>query len=73
MITMTDAAREKFFEAAKAEGREGHGLRVIVKNGGTYQPEFALNFVAPEEVGDGDTVVDAGASSSTWTPRARNG
>ena len=73
MITMTDAAREKFFEAAKAEGREGHGLRVIVKNGGTYQPEFALNFVAPEEVGDGDKVVDAGgvklhvdAESAKW-------
>lgn len=60
MIAMTDTAIEKFQEAAKAEGREGHGLRVIVRNGGTYQPEFALNFVAPDEVGEDDTTVDAG-------------
>ncbi len=60
MITLTDEARRRFLEAAKAEQREGQGLRVTVKNGGTHQPEFALNFVAPEEIADDDTVIDSG-------------
>lgn len=60
MVTLTDAAKQKVVQAAEAEGRQGHGLRVIVRNGGTYQPEFALNFVAPDEVGSDDTVVEAG-------------
>lgn len=58
MITVTEAAKKKFLEAAESEGRQGHGLRVIVKNGGTYQAEYALNFVAPDEVSSDDTVVD---------------
>lgn len=60
MITITDTAKKKFLEAARAEGREGHGLRVIVRSGGTPQPEFALNFVAPDEIAETDTLVDAG-------------
>jgi len=60
MVTLTDAAKQKVLQAAEAEGRQGHGLRVIVRNGGTYQPEFALNFVAPDEIGTDDTVVEAG-------------
>jgi len=60
MITVTDAARRKFHEVCQAEGREGHGLRVIVKNGGTWSPEFALNFVGPDEKQPDDTVVEAG-------------
>lgn len=77
MITMTDAAKRKFLEAAKAEGREGQGLRVIVSNGGTYQPEFALNFVGPEDASTDDTVVDLGelkiyvdAESAKWLKEA---
>jgi Fe/S biogenesis protein NfuA len=73
MITITETAKKKFLEAAKAEGREGHGLRVIVRGGGTLQPEFALNFVGPEEETSADTVVDAGgltifadAESTPW-------
>jgi len=60
MITLTDGAKQKFLEIVKAEGREGHGLRVLVHNGGTHQPEFALNFVAPQEVRDDDEVIDLG-------------
>jgi Fe/S biogenesis protein NfuA len=60
MITLTDAAKKKFLEAAEAEGRQGHGLRLLVRNGGTFQPEFALNFVAPDEIGEDDTMIDAG-------------
>jgi Fe/S biogenesis protein NfuA len=60
MVTLTDAAKQKVIQAAEAEGRQDHGLRVIVRNGGTYQPEFALNFVAPDEIGTDDTVVEAG-------------
>jgi Fe/S biogenesis protein NfuA len=60
MITVTEAAKKKFLEVTEAEGRPGQGLRVIVSNGGTYQPEFALNFVDPGERGEDDTVVDVG-------------
>ena len=73
MITITDSAKKKFIDAASAEKREGQGLRVIVRNGGTPRPEFALNFVGPDEVTEGDTVVDAGdlkiyadAESAKW-------
>lgn len=60
MIKITDAASAKFLEVTGQEGRQGHGLRVIVHNGGTAQPEFALNFVAPGEGRDDDTVIDTG-------------
>ena len=60
MIRMTDAAKAKFHQITAAESREGHGLRVIVRNGGTLNPEFALNFVAPDQGNDNDTVYDLG-------------
>jgi len=60
VIKVTDTATQKFLEAVKSEEREGHGLRVIVQNGGTYRPEFALNFVAPGEAAADDTEVDVG-------------
>jgi len=60
MITLTDGAKNQFLQAAEAEGRKGDGLRVIVHDGGTASPGFALNFVADDEVTDQDTVVDAG-------------
>ena len=60
MFTMTDGAKTKFLEITQAENREGHGLRINVNNGGTYQPEFALSFVAPDESRDDDVVSEAG-------------
>jgi Fe/S biogenesis protein NfuA len=60
MITVTEAAKAKFLEAVRAEGREGHGLRVTVHGGGTQRPEFALNFVAPTETAADDTSIDIG-------------
>jgi Fe/S biogenesis protein NfuA len=61
MIEITQAARDRFLEVIKAEGREGHGLRVSVSGGGTARPEFSLNFVGPDETRDDDLVEDAGA------------
>lgn len=61
MVTLTAAANQKFLEAAKAEQREGDGLRVIVNGGGTARPQFALNFVAADEISDDDTVIESGA------------
>jgi Fe/S biogenesis protein NfuA len=58
MIQISAAAKQKFLEASAAENRSGHGLRVVVRNGGTTRPEFALNFVGPDEVADDDTVVE---------------
>lgn len=60
MITMTDAAKAKFLEITGAEGREGQGLRVIVRGGRSANPEFALNFVDPDEARDDDTIYDLG-------------
>jgi Fe/S biogenesis protein NfuA len=72
-INVTEAARQKFGEVTSAEGREDHGLRVIVHRGGSPQPEFALNFVPPDEDTSGDVTVDAGGlrvhlapSSARW-------
>jgi Fe/S biogenesis protein NfuA len=46
---------------------------VIVERGGSPRPEFALNFVGPDEVADDDTAVDVGGfkiymdpASSRW-------
>jgi len=60
MLTLTEAAKKRFLEAMAAEGRDGHGLRVIVRNGGTTRPDFALNFVEPDGGSDSDTVIDLG-------------
>jgi len=60
MFTMTETARNKFKEISRAENREGHGLRISVNNGGTFQPEFALSFVAPDESREGDVVAESG-------------
>jgi Fe/S biogenesis protein NfuA len=60
MITVTDIAKQKFREVVEQEGKQGHGLRVIVQQGGTWRPEFALDFVAPGEAAADDTVVDVG-------------
>ena len=61
MITVTDKAKEKFLEIVKAENRQGQGLRVIVKNGGSSQSEFALNFVAEADAREDDIIVDVEA------------
>jgi len=60
MISLTEAAKKKFLEITQAEGRGGHGLRVIVANGGTPQPEFALNFVEPGGGREDDVVEEGG-------------
>ena len=73
MIAITPAAKQKFLEITAAEGREGHGLRVTVKNGGTYEPEFALNFVGPDDVQADDTIIDLGEIRLTGDPRTVSG
>jgi len=60
MLTLTEVAKKRFVEVITAEGRAGHGLRIIIRNGGTSQPDFALNFVEPGGAAENDTVIDAG-------------
>jgi Fe/S biogenesis protein NfuA len=60
MINVSDAAKAKFLEIVEAEGRQGQGLRITVQNGGTPEPEFALNFVEPGQAEEGDEVFAAG-------------
>jgi Fe/S biogenesis protein NfuA len=60
MITFTDAAKTRFLKITEDEQKSGYGLRVMVKNGGTYMPEFALGFVAPDQSNDSDIVSDQG-------------
>jgi Fe/S biogenesis protein NfuA len=73
MITITEVAKKKFLEVRESEGKPDHGLRVVVKNGGSARPEFALNLVSPTEPTDGDTITDGGgfkihadAESARW-------
>ena len=61
MLTLTEAAKKRFSEVITAESRDGNGLRVVVRNGGTSRPDFALNFVEPGNQTDEDTVIDAGS------------
>ncbi len=70
MITVTEVAKKKFRETIEAEGRQGHGLRVIVNNAGTDQPEFALNFVAPDEVREDDQIDDVGEFKVYMDPQS---
>ena len=60
MVTVSEAAKNRFLEVIAAEGREGHGLRVIVHNGGSARPDFALNFVEPGSEEENDQVIDVG-------------
>jgi Fe/S biogenesis protein NfuA len=60
MVQVTPAAKQKFLEVVSAEKREGHGLRILVHGGGTPRPEFALNFVAPDQATGDDVVHDVG-------------
>jgi len=78
MIEITETAKQKFLEVVRAENRVGSGLRVIVQGGGTTEPEFALNFVAPGSENPDDHVEDAGAfrvyadpESARWLEGAR--
>jgi Fe/S biogenesis protein NfuA len=73
MVSVTEAAKKKFTEVIATEKKEGYGLRMIVRGGGTPSPEFALNFVGPDEIRDDDTEVDIGefkvymdAESARW-------
>jgi len=70
MITVTEVAKKKFRETIEAEGHQGHGLRVIVSNAGTDQPEFALNFVAPDEVREDDQIDDVGEFKVYMDPQS---
>jgi len=58
MVQVTQAAKQKFLEIVGGESRAGHGLRILVHGGGTSQPEFALNFVAPDQATSDDVVQD---------------
>jgi Fe/S biogenesis protein NfuA len=60
MLTLTEAAKKRFVEVTSAEGKAGHGLRLIIRNAGTPRPDFALNFVEPGGATEDDTVIDAG-------------
>jgi Fe/S biogenesis protein NfuA len=59
-MIITETAKKKFVEIVAAEDRVGQGLRIIVHNGGSAQPEFALNFVMPDDAGDDDKIFDFG-------------
>ncbi len=60
MLKLTEAAKKRFLEVIASEGREGNGLRVIVRNGGSSHPDFALNFVESSSEAEHDAVIDTG-------------
>jgi Fe/S biogenesis protein NfuA len=59
MIEITPAAKKKFLEITERENRKGQDLRITVRNGGTFQPEFGLDFVTPDQSRKDDVVTDA--------------
>jgi Fe/S biogenesis protein NfuA len=70
MISFTDAAKSKFLQITEQEERAGQGLRIIVRNGGTYRPEFSLGFVPPEQKRDDDTVAEQGGFNVFMDPES---
>ena len=70
MITLTEAARKRFLEVVEAEGRQGQGLRISVRNGRTASPEYALNFVELDTAADDDVVEDLGQLKIYMDPQS---
>ena len=60
MITISTTAKKKFLEVCEAEGRQGNGMRLIVRNGGTAQIEFGVDFTEPGQAQPDDVVIDVG-------------
>jgi Fe/S biogenesis protein NfuA len=60
MLTVTDKARERVLEAVKGEGKPELGLRVSVDGRSPSGLQYGLALVMPDEVQEGDVVVDVG-------------
>jgi Fe/S biogenesis protein NfuA len=70
MISFTDVAKSKFLQITEQEERAGHGLRIIVRNGGTYRPEFSLGFVTPDQKRADDIAADQGGFEVFMDPES---
>ncbi|QQR55377.1 iron-sulfur cluster assembly accessory protein [Candidatus Peregrinibacteria bacterium] len=51
-IYVTQKAAEKIREFAKAEDKEGYGLRISAKDNGGREPVYAMDFLKDGEAGD---------------------
>ena len=60
MLNFTDSAKKKLLELLEAEGQQSLGLRVAIKGGGPGSFQYDFGFVAEEDKGAGDSVIDAG-------------
>lgn len=60
MLTITESAKKKVLALMEAEGQQGLGLRVAVAGAGPVSFRYELAFMAEEDKGAGDTVIDAG-------------
>ncbi len=61
MLTITDAAKQKFLSVLADEDRKEQGLRVTAKPGmSPLSVDYGLSFVAPSETVAGDEVIDLG-------------
>lgn len=59
MLTITDKAKQRVLEAIKAEGKSDLGLRVSIDGRTPAGLQFGLALITPDEVEEGDVVVDS--------------
>ena len=59
MLTITDKAKQRVQEAIKAEGKSDLGLRVSIDGRTPAGLQFGLALITPDEVQEGDVVVDS--------------
>ncbi len=58
-LTITPPAREQLLAAMNMEGRKAHGLRLIVKQAGTANQQFALSLVDRPTADGNEVIVDS--------------
>ena len=59
MLTITEKAKQRVLEAIKAEGKSDLGLRVSIDGRTPAGLQFGLALITPDEVQEGDVVVDS--------------
>ena len=58
MLTITESAKKKILELMEAETQPGVGVRVAVTGGGPGSFRYGLGFMAEQDKGADDTVID---------------
>jgi Fe/S biogenesis protein NfuA len=65
-MTVTDLATKKVLDVMQKQNRDDDLLRIAVKDGGTANVQFGLQFVSADDLGEDDETFDAGAFRITY-------